>query len=126
MSKLESIVPPLELCKMIPEGELEDAVFAWHYTEEKGILCRTSGCETFSRKTWQVVRNHPCKIKIHRRLGEEIFPAPTLEEILDALVDTGVSFCRKGMAIRNEFHDYPVSAEEAIRLWLRMKEINCD
>ena len=29
MSKLESIVPPLELCKQIPAGEFEDSALVW-------------------------------------------------------------------------------------------------
>ena len=31
MSTLERIVPPLELCKQIPEGEFEDAALVWVY-----------------------------------------------------------------------------------------------
>lgn len=29
MSNLESIVPPLELCKKIPAGEFEDSALVW-------------------------------------------------------------------------------------------------
>lgn len=29
MSNFESIVPPLELCRMIPAGEFEDSVLTW-------------------------------------------------------------------------------------------------
>lgn len=29
MSKLEELVPPLNLCKLIPQGEFEDSAFVW-------------------------------------------------------------------------------------------------
>lgn len=35
MSKLESIVPPLELCKQIPAGELEESVLVWAFDHQK-------------------------------------------------------------------------------------------
>ena len=35
MSKLEDIVPPLELCKLIPAGEFEDSVLVWVFDHQK-------------------------------------------------------------------------------------------
>lgn len=50
MSKLESIVPPLELCKQIPAGEFEDSVLVWrdcscrgYYVSER-FAGETSDC----------------------------------------------------------------------------------
>ena len=85
MSKLESIVPPVELCKLIPAGEFEDAALVWVYDDVVGFLCRTSGCEQIHKKEWQLEHNHPRKIAIRRKCGEEIYPAPTLEEILESI-----------------------------------------
>lgn len=48
MSKLESIVPPVELCKQIPGGEFEDSALVWVYDDLVEFLCRTSGCEQIS------------------------------------------------------------------------------
>ena len=85
MSKLESIVPPLELCKRIPAGEFEDSALVWVYDDVVGFLCRTSGCEQIHKKEWQLEHNHPRKIAIRRKSGHEIYPAPTLEEILKSI-----------------------------------------
>ena len=85
MSTLERIVPPLELCKLIPEGEFEDSSLVWVYDDVVGFLCRTSGCEQIHKKEWQLQNNHPRKIAIRRKSGHEIYPAPTLEEVLEAM-----------------------------------------
>ena len=85
MSTLERIVPPLELCKQIPEGEFEDAALVWVYDDVVGFLCRTSGCEQIHKKEWQLEHNHPRKIAIRRKCGQEIYPAPTLAEILESI-----------------------------------------
>lgn len=84
-SNLKSIVPPLELCKQIPAGEFEDSALVWVYDDVVGFLCRTSGCEQIHKKEWQLEHNHPRKIAIRRKSGHEIYPAPTLEEIILAL-----------------------------------------
>lgn len=85
MSNLESIVPPLELCKQIPVGEFEDSALVWVYDDVVGFLCRTSGCEQIHKKEWQLEHNHPRKIAIRRKSGHEIYPAPTLAEILESI-----------------------------------------
>ena len=85
MSNLESIVPPLELCKQIPAGEFEDSALVWVYDDVVGFLCRTSGCEQIHKKEWQLEHNHPRKIAIRRKSGHEIYPAPTLAEILESI-----------------------------------------
>ena len=85
MSRLESIVPPLDLCKMIPAGEFVDSALVWVYDDVVGFICRTSGCEQIHKKEWQLEHNHPRKIAIRRKCGKEIYPAPTLAEILEAI-----------------------------------------
>ena len=85
MNNLKSIVPPLELCKQIPEGEFEDSALVWVYDDVVGFLCRTSGCEQIHKKEWQLDHNHPRKIAIRRKSGHEIYPAPTLAEILESI-----------------------------------------
>ena len=123
MSTLERIVPPLELCKQIPAGEFEDAALVWVYDDVVGFLCRTSGCEQIHKKEWQLEHNHPRKIAIRRKSGHEIYPAPTLEEVLEAIGDLGASFCTNGIHINNQFYEYPIEAEEALRLWFKVKGI---
>ena len=123
MSTLERIVPPLELCKQIPAGEFEDAALVWVYDDVVGFLCRTSGCEQIHKKEWQLEHNHPRKIAIRRKCGQEIYPAPTLEEILDSLADLGADFCMREFQIGNKSYFYPTGVEEALLLWFEIKGI---
>lgn len=85
MSNLTALVPPLELCQEIPANDFLDAAFCWHYTEVAGFVCRTSGCEQYSGKQWQIERSTSGKIVRARERGEQIYPAPMLEEILEVL-----------------------------------------
>ena len=104
MRSLENIVPPLELCKKIPEGEFEDSALVW----VDGDL------------------QNPNDIFVEpRRYAVEgtFIQAPTLEEILDEMVSFRASFCVHGMAIGNNFYGYPTSAEEALLMWLKLKGI---
>ena len=80
--KLEELVADLELCQKIPEGLFEDSAFCWQLSESVGFLCRESGCEQVRETKWTVAPCHPRKIAIRRKIGEKIYPAPTLEEIL--------------------------------------------
>ena len=123
MSNLESIVPPVELCKQIPEGEFVDSALVWVYDDVVEFLCRTSGCEQIHKKEWQIEHNHPRKIAIRRESGHEIYPAPTQEEILDDFFFNGAVFCKGGIRIGNDFYEYPTESEEALRLWFEIKGI---
>lgn len=131
MSKLESLVPPVELCKLIPAGEFEDSAHAWVLSNVVGFVCRTSGCEQVSGQQWQLIRSNASRIIRARKRGEQIYPAPTLEEIMAELPATTV--CGK------EHHsDWYVShwrigcvedterkgaATAALKLWLKLKGI---
>lgn len=64
MSKLEDLVPPINLCRMIPKGEFGDSVLVWH---------------EMSTPAWDM----------HALVSRDAvdgfgfaFPAPTLEEIM--------------------------------------------
>ena len=120
MSNLESIVPPVELCKLIPEGEFEGSVFAWRYPAYDERNRR-------SLSKWHIIEvNWDAAKEYKKKYDERFFPAPTLEEILDALGDLGASFCTNGMLIDNQFYEYPIEAEEAIRLWFKVKGIEVE
>jgi hypothetical protein len=69
MSELKNLVPDLELCKLIPQGEFEDSVALWVYFPKSDK-------------------------KFHLYLREDIdwsksenYPAPTTDEILDKCKD---------------------------------------
>ena len=133
MSNLESIVPPLELCKRIPAGEFEDSALVWVYDDVVGFLCRTSGCEQIHKMEWQLQNNHPRKIAIRRKSGHEIYPAPTLEEIRRELrnlsVDVIDNTIRVSCKIDPETHISEIALNEndvtaaALRLWFKINRI---
>ena len=131
---IENIIPSLELCKLIPAGEFEDTALVWVYDDVVGFLCRTSGCEQIHKKEWQLQKNHPRKIAAHRKCGQEIYPAPTLEEIITSLLTYGWLVkidCRIQLDTLIEFYSEKQSktefgntaSETALRLWLKVKGI---
>ena len=137
MSNLKNLVPPLELCKRIPVGEFEDAALVWVYDDVVGFLCRTSGCEQIHKKEWQLEHNHPRKIAIRRKCGKEIYPAPTLEEIITSLLTRGWLVkidCRIQLDTLIEFYSEKqnktefgnTASEAALRLWLKVKGIEVE
>ncbi len=126
MSKLEKLVADRELCERIPANDFLDAAFAWHYTEVAGFVCRTSGCEQFSGKQWQLERSTSGRIIRYRQRGEVIYPAPTLQEILDALDNYEMWVIDK----RDNHHittgwacgDDKNAATAALKLWLELNK----
>ena len=71
MSNLESIVPPPELCKQIPAGEFEDSALVWMY-----------------RPSLEGISDPPFMADMRVKaeyLKREMYPAPTLDEILEAI-----------------------------------------
>ncbi len=67
--KIEDLVPTLELCKQIPEGEFADSVFVWardwHGTNE-----------------WMVAFRDLAEPPHLKRKNPPVYPAPTMGEIL--------------------------------------------
>ena len=116
MSNLESIVPPLDLCKKIPEGEFEDSAMARYNFHGVPILRWRDNLEKLN--------------------GVRPIPAPTLEEILAELRDiaeqpgvycgriTGLFVCDS-----KEFLT-PIKdtsgAAAALRLWFKVKGIEVE
>ena len=104
--KLKELVPPVELCKQIPEGEFAGSVFVYFY-DANGQ-----------------------NITLDQREGDAIWkdvvlaPAPTLEEIMASF-----SYCRvykkssgKFIACRNKFREVAENgATAALQLWLKVK-----
>ena len=123
MSTLERIVPPLELCKQIPEGEFEDAALVWVYDDVVGFLCRTSGCEQIHKKEWQLEHNHPRKIAIRRKSGHEIYPAPTLAEILESIGEVETWDTMTMTRITNGKQNLTTTA---LKRWLEVKGIEVE
>lgn len=123
MSRLENLVPPLELCKQIPEGEFEDSALVWVYDDVVGFLCRTSGCEQIHKKEWQLEHNHPRKIAIRRKSGHEIYPAPTLAEILESIGEVETWDTMTMTRITNGKQNLTTNA---LKQWLEVKGIEVE
>ena len=120
MSKLESIVPPLELCKLIPEGEFEDSALGW-------VDGNTQNPDDIFVEPRRYAINGT-----HR-------PAPTLEEIITSLLTYGWLVkidCRIQLDTFVELYsgtsntryvEYgPSACDAALRLWFKVKGIEVE
>lgn len=74
MSELKNLVPPLELCKLIPQGEFEDSALVWVVNGDY-------------QPKFQIVDKR--KYPFIPEDGATLYPAPTLQEILVALPPYG-------------------------------------
>ena len=112
MSNLTDLVPPLELCKLIPAGEFEDSVCIYvfdPYCEEWDFTLRED-----------------------KDSSAEAIPAPTLQEIMAEIPFAQGSILANGSFIihprfgkeRNvRCHD-DNAATAAMKLWLKLKGID--
>lgn len=128
--KLKDLVPPLELCKMIPDGEFEDSALMCEAT--LGMASRrVLDIRIIPR---QKITNNPY---VDRKLGREyyIYPAPTLEEILQELVNLSayrINVCKSWGEWHIDCCDNERLIEKdsvknittaALKLWLKLKGI---
>ena len=133
MSKLESIVPPLELCKQIPAGEFEDSVLVWKHHE---IFFR--GIDIMDQTDRVTFRADEQNDIVSTYSSTRYYPAPTLAEILDELgnktvclydgIRYEVSVCireRDSGTKEHQWRQYGEAdrnpAAAALRLWLRIR-----
>lgn len=121
MSNLNDLVPPLELCKLIPDGEFADSAFL--YEAMVGMAFRKIlDIRIIPR---QRITSNPY---IDCDLGREyhLYPAPTLQEIM-----ADMQYCRVYKKTSNFFvavkeKDRVASfnaATSAMKLWLKLKGI---
>lgn len=109
---LEKLVPPLELCQKIPAGEFEDSAFIFvkfKYTEENAP------------------RILPRKHEITKLFADdfEIYPAPTLEEVMAAIPYCRVYKKTTGMfvAVHEKTRVNHIDAATAtLKLWLKVNK----
>lgn len=119
MSNLQDLVPPLELCKRIPEGAFAESALV--YVTSKYSLNHRFGERLFFDE-----------LKVKK--DYQIIPAPTLQEIFqdtDAVIDITVhchkknewiiDICPNGKrSYRYTISDNPATA--ALTLWLRVNQ----
>lgn len=122
MSKLESLVPSLKLCKKIPAGEFKDSALVWMHR---------SALEGISDDPFMV--DYRIKAEYLKR---EMHPAPTLEEIRRELRNLSVSVYENTIVasckidpetwiseiVNQDEHD----ADAALRIWLELKGIEVE
>lgn len=119
MANLKDLVPPLELCKLIPKGEFKDTYFSytWFSFEERYEVVKTE---------WLANQKNS-------------YPAPTLQEILEKFsiwILRSEDNEQQGSCIDvlkedfevfknspSNFYAVPKTAEEALELWLKLKGI---
>lgn len=123
MNTLENLVPSMELCKKIPEGEFKDSALVW---------------ETYSSKysIEPVVIDRETSESIPHEFVENVYPAPTLDEILDALKDItekpSVYYGKLTKTWVCDSMEYltPIkdknSVSAAIRLWFKVKGVEVE
>ena len=114
---LEDLVPPLELCKQIPEGKFKDSALVWWNKTEPSVY----------------PREDVPSLVIH---GYS-YPAPTLQEILREMASHPNKFRMITVEVEDpndftvvvQFHDYwrdfqydknPATA--ALKLWLEVNK----
>ena len=121
--RLEHLVPPVELCAQIPEGEFKDSIFSWVHST---VYMPPDGQGTdVLFVTW----SHRDDFCLRR-----ICPAPTLKEILSAtpIGEVGIFCCYFGdgeWSIGDCEHDLYVKngyegkspEESALKWWLKLK-----
>lgn len=103
MSNLKSLVPAPWLCVQIPDGGFKASALVWCRVRGEDVVCPRDQWVGFD--------------------GTTPIPAPTLEEILDALADLGADFLMQELQIGNKSYCYPTESEEALRLWFEVKGI---
>lgn len=104
MNNLKLLVPAPWLCVQIPDGGFKDSALVWGVSVRgEDVVCL--------REHWV-----GCA-------GTTPIPAPTLEEVLDALASLGADFLMQELQIGNKSYCYPTESEEALRLWFEVKGI---
>lgn len=136
MSKLERIVPLVDLCKQIPAGEFEDSVLVWRdhscrgYHVSERFAGETSDCR--GEQKFDCVGNAGLIVM------KATLPAPTLEEIATAtpggvivnFAEQYVESCKydsNGESMHEywtaeEWSESRNAAAAALRLWFRVRE----
>ena len=130
MSTLESLVPPLELCKQIPDGCFEDSAMVW--------------ATIWDDRTPFVVSREEAE----GNGMDIIYPAPTLEEILcefmiltvayakensptlemdeNRRISTGIEglkkYCENPFMPLKHCLSVPLKAEDALKLWMELNK----
>jgi hypothetical protein len=139
MSKLEELVPPLELCKLIPKGEFEDSAFIWDKTTSVGFWDgedkdgnHIGGFGKIPHNKYRLRQNYSDRCRKHLKEQDielDIFPAPTLQEIMVELPASNIYRIKQTWTANfiNDSIDNGIKSKKpataALKLWLELKGI---
>lgn len=115
MGYLKKIVPPMELCKKIPNGKFNESGLFWKPFDDRAggsVLIRIDA-------------------KFNVKRNNALIPAPTLEEILNALpgeVKVNMKFGENGrryfqVSWYSEAKWTTNPAQQALELWLKINSV---
>lgn len=146
--KLEDLVPPLELCRLIPAGEFENTAFIWDKTTTIGFWDgadkdgnHIGGFGKIPQKKYRLRQNYSERCRKHIKEQDielDIYPAPTLQEILEELPkDDAENDLTMNHSLHEKFGGYHIfyrgslklhcfdknAVAAALKLWLKMKGI---
>lgn len=121
--ELKQLVPPSGLCKLIPEGEFEDSALIWIVSpglDHNGDIIDRGALQPRDRAFLYMY--------LDESVIQEIYPAPTWEEIMAELGQFTASCYDKGHTIEIATGCDCVSADSAVdgamKLWLKTKGID--
>ena len=138
MSELQNLVPPLEICKRIPQGSFTDSFFCWvDYSKAGWVRSWRNITVSYDEPFIITPRFSAESLIFHRaecpqdKIPAVIYPAPTLQEIMDDLAEYGepvtVTQWKTGqIAVSCQINDdvfEEVSqdgASAALKLWLEI------
>lgn len=93
---LEQVVPPLELCKLIPKGEFENTLYIWDKTPYMAFVDGVNEQGEFISSIEKMIpKEYSLRIRYDEKYIKDMtfnhsiifdyYPAPTLQEILAEL-----------------------------------------
>lgn len=124
MSRIASLSPEFAICRRIPDGAFSDSALVWMYRPEL-----------------EGISEHPFAVEkrvIAEYLKREMYPAPTLEEVIEELdkrdrYENKLKICPVfpggewsiGYSYKRLEKDFDLTAA-ALRLWFKVKGINLE
>lgn len=130
MSNLTDLVPPPDLCKMIPAGEFSDSALVWRVVRNT-VTGERLWDDVFPRECGRCGDGEECN---YPAVGRVIAGAPTMQEIMAKLgqdyIKVGVNFrCHWICYVTDHYGDEIAEidnenpATAALKLWLKLKGI---
>ena len=125
LREIEDIVPDFEACRKIPADAFQNTVFRWDEIEcikEEFKEFRFRLSELLEHLPKEAVMDTARIVVFSRNHPEYCFPAPTLEEIFDAICELpNTDFTDMHIISKGKCYSYPTDAGSALDLYLKLK-----